>query len=240
MQEIQGQSCPYIRSNAKDRDTICTGQKHLRSNLPDLACPLWVEASQWARHVGIRGPFELEDFDSTLQPEAFEVIQNWVKDPRGLVLLASLPGRGKSHLAVGAWYALRRQLQRCYFTSSVLFQQLSVQASRGEDEGQMARFAGENLLLCEASFFEEPSHPKPFRVPVIFDDLGSERTTDTMIDYFERLLNYHHDLLITTNLDLNQLSSRYRERIVSRLTQASPYIWLDGQDWRTVSGALHD
>lgn len=233
---VPGKACPYIRLNSKDRNTICTGTKHLRTNLPTIPCPLWVEASQWSKHVGIRGPFDLESFDSNFQPDAYAAVSEWVRDPRGLILLSSLPGRGKSHLVLGAWYALRRRFQPCLFTSSVLFQQLSHQASMGEDRGAMSKFVGENLLTCSSSYFEEAMAAKPDEVPVIFDDLGAERTTDTLLDYFERMLNYHDSMILTTNLDLEQIASRYKERITSRLLQATHVLWLEGEDWRARSG----
>jgi DNA replication protein DnaC len=193
----------------------------------------------WARHAGIRGNFELESFQSHYQPDAYEAVQTWVQNPKGLLLLASLPGRGKSHLALGAWYALRRKLQAAIFTSSVLFQALSKQAALGEDDGAMVKFVGENLLLCRNSYFEEASFEKPFTTPVILDDLGAERTTDTMIDYTERLLNYHDCMLITTNLDMEAISEKYQERIASRLMQAQPSLWLEGPDWRSM-GTPHE
>jgi DNA replication protein DnaC len=232
-----GKLCPYIRDNVKDRDTVCTGTQHLRPNLPPIPCPLWEEASLWARHAGIRGSFELTSFQSQYQPDAYEAVQAWVQNPKGLLLLASPPGRGKSHLAVGAWYALRRRLHPAIFTSSVFFQSLSQQAARGEDEGAMAKFVGENLLLCHSTYFEEASVEKPFTTPVIFDDLGSERTTDTMIDYTERLLNYHDCMLITTNLDMESIREKYQERIASRLMQAQPSLWLEGPDWRSLGAS---
>lgn len=232
-----GKPCPYIRSNSKDADTICTGTKHVRSGLPSTSCPLWVEGLQWAKQIGVRGNFDLDSFDASYQPEAYRIVTEWAQNPQGLVILHSLPGLGKSHLALGAWYSLRRSLKPCYFTSSALFQQLALQASRNDDHGMMTKFVGENLLTCSSSYFEEAAEAKPHKTPVVFDDLGAERTTDTMLDFFERLLNYHDAMILTTNLDMVQITARYQERISSRLQQASHRVWLQGQDWRCLQNS---
>mgnify|MGYP001583741503 FL=1 len=72
---------------------------------------------------------------------------------------------------------------------------------------------------------------------LILDDLGAEKTTDfarsilyQIIDY---RYNYEKPTIITSNLDIKEISERFDDRIASRIISLCPVITLDNKDYRT-------
>lgn len=68
------------------------------------------------------------------------------------------------------------------------------------------------------------------------DDLGSERMTDWVFSKMYQIINNRYNnmklIYITSNLDLSELSSKFDERIASRLFQMCETIRLEGKDKR--------
>jgi len=232
LRESSGVQCPYIYPGHND-DFICTGTTHIRpKGLKDVPCPFRNEASQWARNVGIKGDFTLDTFNRSLQLKAYEEVLKWVENPNKILLLSSKAGLGKSRLAIGAWYRLKRNGHDCLLCTAQSFLKLSIRATMGNDlDNTLTKFIGEDLLQMDRAYFENIQQDKKHKVPCVFDDLGNERTSDVFIENFGQLLNYREGMLITTNLDLTSIEERYGERISSRLLNAD-YLWLQGEDMR--------
>jgi len=68
----------------------------------------------------------------------------------------------------------------------------------------------------------------------VFDGLGEELDKDT--EYFEQIFskvyNDNRHFIITTNLNKDELSKRYGERVISRLSESSKTLKLEGKDRR--------
>ncbi len=68
------------------------------------------------------------------------------------------------------------------------------------------------------------------------DDVGAERTTDWVLEELYSIVNARYEdqrsMVITTNLDHDQLSSQVSERTVSRLTEMCMQLPLHGHDRR--------
>lgn len=226
--------CPYIQPGSP-RGLVCTGEEHLIAGTQSRkACPLVLEARTWANHLGVRGsaPHLLETFTRAYQPSAFLAVSRWVQNPTGILILAAQPGRGKSRLALGAWYALRRQRKSCILVSATQFAQLAALWASGRDEGgAMERIIGQNLLLLPRDRVMDPSLVATAGDPVVFDDLGSERTTDTVRECIRTMLAHRQNVMITTNLDETALEPVLGERVMSRLSTAT-WVWMGGEDRR--------
>ncbi len=72
------------------------------------------------------------------------------------------------------------------------------------------------------------------------DDVGAERTTDWVLEELYSIVNARYEdkrsMVITTNLDYDQLSAQVSERTVSRLTEMCKQLPLGGTD-RRLDGA---
>jgi DNA replication protein DnaC len=68
------------------------------------------------------------------------------------------------------------------------------------------------------------------------DDVGAERTTDWVLEELYSIVNARYEdqrsMVITTNLDHDQLSTQISERTVSRLTEMCMQLPLHGHDRR--------
>jgi DNA replication protein DnaC len=68
------------------------------------------------------------------------------------------------------------------------------------------------------------------------DDVGAERTTDWVLEELYSIVNARYEdrrsMVITTNLDHDQLSAQISERTVSRLTEMCLQLPLHGSDRR--------
>ena len=77
------------------------------------------------------------------------------------------------------------------------------------------------------------------RVSRLFlDDLGVERQTEANLDALTTLLSERHRAnlatWITTNLNPNEFTSRYGERVLSRLGESCRFVRLEGKDRRSL------
>jgi len=71
---------------------------------------------------------------------------------------------------------------------------------------------------------------------LVMDDIGTENTTDFMKEFMYNMINDRYNnmlpIMITTNLDSQELSRIYSQRIVSRLFEMCEIIRLEGEDKR--------
>jgi hypothetical protein len=225
-------SCPYVYPDSFGEE-FCTGTEHrFRDHEGKKVCPLYAEAMVWASTLGVRTGFTWDEYDTTVQPEAYDAVQNWVAKKSGLLVLSSPPGAGKSRLAMAAWYGLRRQGHYCLLTSSQRFLWAAIEAAMGRDGSILERFVGPNMLYPIEDYPLSEDFLHGGHKPMVFDDLGAERTSDTFLDAFEQLLNYRDTLLVTTNLGQEEIARRYGDRILSRLRRAT-VVQLRALDVRT-------
>ena len=229
--------CPYLPKGSP-KSLVCDGEYHtLVGTDIKKVCPLVTEAWVWATQFGVRGdrPYLFDTY--RILPgneEAIVTIMSWAESPCGIIILSALPGRGKSRLALSVWYRIRRSLRKCIIVSATGFHELAVMHSKGEDtRGLMKAYVGVNPVFVDASEFDGLDIGPDRSVPVVFDDLGSERTSDTFRDYFRQLLNYHENILITTNHTKETLGSLLGGRVESRLASAT-WLYLVGEDMRKV------
>jgi DNA replication protein DnaC len=72
---------------------------------------------------------------------------------------------------------------------------------------------------------------------LILDDIGSEKTTDWVIETLGLIINRYYEMenyiFITSNLNLEELQQRYGDRIASRIAEMCEIIKLEGEDRRT-------
>jgi DNA replication protein DnaC len=68
------------------------------------------------------------------------------------------------------------------------------------------------------------------------DDLGAERSTDWVLEELYSIVNARYEdqrsMVITTNLDYDELSDQVSMRTASRLAEMCDQVWLDGVDRR--------
>jgi len=71
---------------------------------------------------------------------------------------------------------------------------------------------------------------------LILDDLGAERTTDYIMETIESIVDYRYrqmrPTLVGTNLTLEELSTRYGNRVLSRWMGDGKFIRITGSDRR--------
>ena len=70
----------------------------------------------------------------------------------------------------------------------------------------------------------------------MLDDLGSQRTTDWVLDRLYLIINHRYEqllpLVVTSNLPPEELKQQVRERIVSRLCEMCHLIKFPRRDYR--------
>ena len=71
---------------------------------------------------------------------------------------------------------------------------------------------------------------------LIIDDLGRELNTPHNRSVFYQIVNYRYEhntpLVITTNLDVQELCMRYDEAVFSRLAEMCDFVFMKGSDYR--------
>lgn len=71
---------------------------------------------------------------------------------------------------------------------------------------------------------------------LIIDDIGSEKTSDFVIEFIYTIINRRYENLkktiLTTNLTLKDFGDRYGDRILSRLSEMCVLVELSGSDKR--------
>ena len=71
---------------------------------------------------------------------------------------------------------------------------------------------------------------------LFIDDIGSEKTSDFVIEFLYMVINKRYEnmkrTVLTTNLSLEDFSERYGDRILSRITEMCVLVELKGEDKR--------
>lgn len=140
--------------------------------------------------------------------------------PKGLLMTGGV-GCGKSHLAV----AILREVifkgySGLYYNSPDLLRDIRATFDR-------------NSEITEDDLLEEVTTTDL----LVFDDVGAENSTQFVLDRFYLVINERYEackpVIVTTNLNLEELENRLGERIVSRLLEMCELFGpFPGEDWR--------
>ena len=152
--------------------------------------------------------------------DAFEKVKGWRKSSFQTLIIYGPTGRGKTHLAKAVQLEfLKDCMNTAFITSESLYENfINAQPSNDYDIDVHQTLAD----IRESALF-------------ILDDLGAERKTTG--SFFEEQLKKimderHGRAIITTNLSNQELSSRYNEKIISRIMENSITVHLRGKDYR--------
>lgn len=148
--------------------------------------------------------------------KALTVLKSFAPGRRG-ICLCGLPGRGKTHLAVGIARKCQAQgytvlaiksidllnrLRRCYASKDV------------DAEAAIMRVLRDVDLL-------------------IFDDIGTEKPTGWVLEKLYEIIDYRHNrksTVFTTNLDGGKMSDKLSAALTSRIY--ADQLQIEGRDWR--------
>ncbi len=163
---------------------------------------------------------DLENFRKAVET-SLSFIKNFSESFQNLLFFGAV-GTGKSFLSgCIAKEILDRGGSVVYFSASSLFHLLS-RYSFDAGSKEMLYKTYEDLYNCDL---------------VIVDDLGTELSNSFTNSQFFTFLNERQlnrkSIIISTNLSLEELKSRYSERIFSRLTGNFTFRKLSGPDIRT-------
>jgi DNA replication protein DnaC len=160
----------------------------------------------------------------------FEHFQRFVKSfnfekefPKGLLMIGQV-GSGKSHLAVSIVRdVIAKGYTGLYYNSPDLLRDIRATFN---NEGGMT----EDDLLDEIDGVDL----------LVLDDLGAENVSGFVLDRFYLIINKRYEgckpVILTTNLELEELRNRMGERIVSRLIEMCQIInTFPREDWRRRS-----
>lgn len=156
----------------------------------------------------------LENFAINRNPKRKEVIQNAENYIRGFqsntvdgLLLTGCVGCGKTHIAVAILQAvIRKGHTGLYYNMPDLL-------------SDIRSTYGSSSELSESDLLEEVNEPDL----LLLDDLGAETAKDWVNDRLYLLINRRYEMskpiLVTTNLDLEELTQKLGARTVSRLCE---------------------
>ena len=151
--------------------------------------------------------FTFENFDPTLNLEAFAKCQNLSRQWKQGGYLSGPIRTGKTHLAKAIYYAAVAQGKRAGFiTAHDLGKAFLGTAWLGE-EGERDRVRLRDLTRCSV---------------VVVDDLGAQHSKEPrrfIADFQAFLDQYRGVLVVTTNLDADDLSKVIGEPSIARLTE---------------------
>lgn len=171
-----------------------------------------------------RAGFEARELPMTLgnvrvPPAVMEALQAWTRGEKALYLHGKDTGTGKTHAAVGA---LKRRIgltgERGLFRPvPVLVKNLRQAVGRFRD----------GALIDELT--AAPG--------LVLDDMGVERPTETVLEALYTVVDDWYrrarpQIIITSNLSLEELSKRLDDRIASRIAGHCRVIEFSGQDHR--------
>ena len=161
---------------------------------------------------------ELSQFDRDLIAAVLE----WAKDPKGFLYVSGGSGAGKTHLAC----AVKKDFNVRGISSRLVFS--------GEMFLQLRKSYWKNSEEREADVVAAYA-PSGDRRPVIFDDVGAQKISETTADAWFNIIDrrYRSDgpTMITTNLSEAELADALSLRVQSRICSGLSLV-LPGKDRR--------
>lgn len=163
---------------------------------------------------------DLANFKKAVE-SSLHFVKTYPDDYKNLLFFGSV-GTGKTFLSKCiAGEMLNRGYSVLYFSATTLFNTLA-QYSFDANSKEMLYKTYEDLYNCDL---------------VIIDDLGTELSNTFTNSQFFSFINERHlrqkPIIISTNLNLEELKNRYSERIFSRLTSSFIFRKFSGPDIRT-------
>ena len=181
------------------------------------------EISRMTMFAGISKRFMNRKFDAFNvtkdNKKAFEVAKRYAdKYPisNGLLITGTC-GTGKTHLAVAILHAiLDKGYPGLFVTVPDLLAEIRKSYNTDHDSEKIQKVKSAKFL--------------------VLDDLGAEKTTDWVQEQLYMIINYRYEYelptVITSNLDIGQLSQKIGERTTSRLLEMCYGVKLNGEDYR--------
>jgi DNA replication protein DnaC len=158
-------------------------------------------------------------------PVDLEVLKT-LRQTGAWLLLEGKTGTGKSTLAASMLLESQKltfiekegpSIQKHLFITSFEFEELSKLAIQSDAYKEKLQ----TIINCDF---------------LVFDDFGTNRATDFVLDQVIRLISSRYENLkptiFTTNLDFEQIANLYDDRIASRLISNSQIIQMTGEDRR--------
>ena len=136
------------------------------------------------------------------------------------LVLSGKPGRGKTHLAIASLLYMMKKYENgkpLFLSAPELFVELRDRI---------------NNRVTEQSIID-----RYLRVPLLLiDDLGVETTTNRSIETFYSIIDgrsrSNKQLIITSELTMEEIGEIYGDRLASRLCGMGEYIRIEGEDFR--------
>lgn len=137
-------------------------------------------------------------------PKMSEIICNWVKNPKDMMLLLGVPGTGKTYFCAALYHYFVSQKKHVQILNEMDFlNNLKENISRGWSEYyEISKLADQQIL--------------------IFDDMGSGKLNEWHLDVLFQLVDKRSEgrlpTVITSNIFTSKFNSVFPERLTSRLT----------------------
>lgn len=164
------------------------------------------DPQRYLAHAGIPPRYMSASIDNmNLLPEKYKKLaQRWCKNPKDSLFLFGAVGSGKTYFA-------------CALARYLVF------------NGYSVLFASTPELLEEFRLAIADDRVSPFFAKLktveylILDDLGAENTTPFALEKLYLLVDYRYrhmlPLIVTSNLQLSEISAKLHDRIASRLSE---------------------
>lgn len=144
-----------------------------------------------------------------------EKVNEYLKKPESLILSGN-SGNGKTHIAIGIYKKLAELGKTIHFIPAV----------------EMFYYIRESVkenIDSKIDFYTSFDY-------LIIDDLGAGKITDWVKEIFyliiDRLYRYMKNVIITTNMNADEMSKSFDYRIVSRMLEMGMVIKFGSNDYR--------
>ncbi len=184
-------------------------REHLEASRKRLALPPRFQGAKF------------ENFDSTLQPKAYERAVEFSEKyksretKKGLYFYGHA-GSGKTHLASAIGNKLMETAKVRFVTAPEILLQIKKSFNTNINDEYLDRLSYTELLMI--------------------DDLGSEKPTEwvqeTLFVLIDRRYTNYLPTIFTSNFSLDQLKERLGYRIASRIAEMSEVVELKASDYR--------